>query len=731
LLLALFCLLAAPAATSDTTSFADVQTEALIHRAMVRHGASDQEIRDYQARFRYRLSFGLGHRRWSRVPNAAVEEQEGTVQWAAPNDLRVDIVGRRASARSSDLRLTSNFDRPWFIPRSLTDSIRVFGNEIPPRAAVHPLAANGAEWYRYRLTDSLQFSSQGRQVKLLGVEVLPRRNGPSLVAGKLWLDDATSELVRFSFRFVGTELWLGMDDEEGDKGDSKTDRRVNRLVSRILTLDADLEYSLQDGTHWMPYRQVVSGRVELPWFGELVIPFEARTTFDDYHVNSGTPVVFRLPPPPKVTDPDSIQALARVRRDSLREDGRRRRRAGGELPEDEQPRDDAGRWADGRFEIHRAAGDSLRAYAEWGDSLEFSNDPVGDREIREVQADLERLAVGLPPELTGRPTHGFSWDRLTDAMRYNRVQGSAPGASYVLTVPGDGFTTLRGEARFGFSDHRLTGALTLRREAPGARWTLSAYRDLRSNDPLGRGNGFGNSLNAIVVGHDDADYHLAHGARLTREGALGLGLELTTTLYVEREASVRREAHSWLNDAIGGTGDFPANPPVTDGTYGGAQVRLDGGLLRSRWSLAADVLANSSRGTARVYGSYRLPLWREGGIAMLALHAGTATASPLPQQAFRIGGMGTVRGFDYGTRAGQGFWSAQLDWPLSRGIVQPVLFADAGQAARTRELFGSRTIAGGGIGLAVLGGLLRFDLSHPITTGGHGLRFDFGARGLF
>src|SRR5512143_18507 len=102
---------------------------------MTRHGASDQEVRDYLAKFRYRLSFGLGRRRWAQVPNASVEEQEGTVQWSAPNDLRVDIVGRRASARSSDLKLNSSFDRPWFIPRALTDSVRVFGNEVPPRGA--------------------------------------------------------------------------------------------------------------------------------------------------------------------------------------------------------------------------------------------------------------------------------------------------------------------------------------------------------------------------------------------------------------------------------------------------------------------------------------------------------------------------------------------------------------------------------------------------------------------
>ena len=66
-----------------------------------------------------------------------------------------------------------------------------------------------------------------------------------------------------------------------------------------------------------------------------------------------------------------------------------------------------------------------------------------------------------------------------------------------------------------------------------------------------------------------------------------------------------------------------------------------------------------------------------------------------------------------------------------RGRVQPVLFADAGQASQASQLFRSPVIAGGGAGLALLGGLIRFDLSHPLTDGGSGLRFDLGVRGLF
>lgn len=725
----LFALLSLAMLQADSTPYANPATRELIERAMVRHASGDTAVRDYLSRFRYRLSFGLGRRRWAEVPNAAVEEQEGTVQWATPNDLRVEILGRRSKARSNDLNINSGFDRPWFVPRALGDSVRVFGNEIPSRAAIHPLAPNGPEWYRYRITDSLQLTSAGRRVKLIGVEVTPARAGISLVAGRMWLDAAGSDLVRFTFRFVGTEPWVTP--EEDMEGDSAKARRANRIVNRILTLDADLEYSLQEGRYWMPYQQVVSGRVELPWFGQIVIPFEARTTFDQYAINTGRAISFTIPIPPEVTDPDSVKALLRARRDSIREERRERRRAEGRsLPQDSLPRDDAGRWSGGRYEIHRAPGDSLAAYAEWGDSLELNDDPAADREVRLVQSDLERMAAELPSDLTGKRRSGFTWYRIGEAIRYNRVQGIQPRLGYELTLPGDGFTTLGGEARFGLSDNRVVGRLTLVREAPGARWSVAAYREVGSTDPFARSNSFGGSLNALFAGHDDADYHLSHGVRFTREASLGVGLELTGSLLLERQSGVRREARSWINDALGGTGDFPANPPITDGTYAGAALRLDGGSFRTRWSLAADLLSDDENSVGRIYGQVAVPLTRSSAAPAVALKTGIASSPTLPQQAFRLGGGTTVRGFDYGTRRGQAFWAAQLDVPLRRGVVQPVLFADAGQAGKSTDLFSTRVIAGGGAGLSIAGGLVRFDLSHPISSGGSGLRFDLSMRAL-
>jgi hypothetical protein len=340
------------------------------------------------------------------------------------------------------------------------------------------------------------------------------------------------------------------------------------------------------------------------------------------------------------------------------------------------------------------------------------------------------MTAHLPPSLTGRSTSGFGWRNLSDILRYNRVEGLAPGVAYRVQVPGDPFTTLRGELRFGLSDHRVTGALTAVREAPGARWTLRGYRELDAADPFARPTSLGNSLNAIFTAHDDADYHLAQGGKLVREESVGLGLELTTSVKIEEERSVKREATSWVNDALGGSGRFRPNPAILDGTFIGAGATL-ARQGRGRWMLGADVLAGAGTVTGRVFGSIERPIGPGVRIPTLALRAGIATSPTLPQQAFRLGGPATVRAFDYGTDRGQAFWAAQVDWPLTRGLVRPVVFVDSHQSGEVSNLFSQPIRAGGGAGLSILGGLIRFDLSHPFTSGGHGLRFDVRMGAVF
>src|SRR5690349_5949034 len=85
---------------ADTTVFVTPAVRALVERATARRRTTDSAVADYQATVHYRLSFGFGRRQWARVPPVVVEEQIAQVQWRVPNDLRLDIVGRRSAARS-------------------------------------------------------------------------------------------------------------------------------------------------------------------------------------------------------------------------------------------------------------------------------------------------------------------------------------------------------------------------------------------------------------------------------------------------------------------------------------------------------------------------------------------------------------------------------------------------------------------------------------------------------
>jgi hypothetical protein len=280
----------------DTTSpYSSAAVQQLVQRAMARRRESDAAVADYQATIRYRLAVGVGRRVWSKVPASAVDEQVARVQWQQPNDLRVDIVGRRFRSRGGGFELSSVWDRPWFVPRGVDDSVRIFSNEFPATGALHPLAPTGPQSYRYAATGGLTVRpARGGALQLVRVEVTPRKTGPALVAGQMWIDSATADVVRLTFRYIGSALWVRA--EDGPRGpDSSTARRLNALVNRIVSIDADLEYGLQDGRYWMPYRQVLAGRVRIPVVSDVVIPFQASTTFEDYAINAGRPIRFELP----------------------------------------------------------------------------------------------------------------------------------------------------------------------------------------------------------------------------------------------------------------------------------------------------------------------------------------------------------------------------------------------------------------------------------------------------
>jgi hypothetical protein len=283
---------------------------------------------------------------------------------------------------------------------------------------------------------------------------------------------------------------------------------------------------------------------------------------------------------------------------------------------------------------------------------------------------------------------------------------------------------LYGTVRFGTSDERVTGRLSLIRDAPGGRFAVSGYRDVAGVDPYSPGGTLGNTFNAIFTAHDNADYLLASGGAASWQTSIGTGLELTLRGRVEQQRSVAREATAKVNDWLGGDGQLPANPPIDEGTFGGLEAQVSGsGAGALRWWLAAEGLAGAGTQTGRLYGELSQKVGRGAG-ATLRLKGGVASSPTLSQMQFRAGGPSTVRGFDYGTQRGQAFWAAQLDVTPLKSRIRPVVFVDAGRAAGVDDLFSGQVLVGGGVGLSLLGGLVRFDLSRRLSPDVARLRFD-------
>jgi hypothetical protein len=710
---------ASPSASADTlqSPYADAATSRLVARARARRATQDSLVADYTATLRYRLTLGAGRRRWATAVPIAAEEQVAQIAWQRRNDLRVDVVGRRTEQRSDDVELASIFDQPWFVPRDVEDSVRVVGADFPASGALHPLAEGADLWYRYAILDSLQVQAPGgAPLRVVRLEVVPRRGGRPLVAGRLWLDAETGETVRFAFRYTGAVRFAAV--EGSSKRDSSSAQRRERLFRRFASLELDLEYGRQDGRFWMPARQTISGRVVVPLGEGVVVPFEAVTTFDDYRINAGAPIAFTLAASGPRTPADR-----RARRDSLRAEWRAKgRRAWGG---NDRAWDVAAEWRGGRFEIHRPSNESLKAFDGWTDSMQLAPRPADAARVRELAAELDRVEADLPDEVTETPRSGFGYERLDDAARFNRVQGATLGAGYWWQAAP--FTRVYGTARFGFGDDRLTGRLGVVRDAPGGRLVLAGYRDVQSVDAISSGRGISASANAIFAAHDYADYRLATGGSASFETEVTPGLDVQVSASVQEERSVVATSRSQVNDFFGGSGLFqPDNPPVAEGWF----VRGGVGLLgtgRTRWTVQGEVVRGAGETVPRAWGDLRLDAGRRMG-ATLRLRGGVQRESAVPQLQWRVGGPNTVRGYAYGSQVGAGFWAAQFDVALLPWALRPVVFADVGQAAPVGDLFRGDVQAGGGVGLALYSGILRttfvrLDFSRPFETGGR-WRFD-------
>lgn len=169
------------------------------------------------------------------------DELDVEVYWRSPGLSKQVILGWR-DGRWLPTDINYHRDHLGIVTNNFGDRIRIGeGDEV--RDAVHPLSDEGLTRYDFALNDSLTISSTSGTLRLYEILVRPRSYQEPLVVGRLYLDAATAEMVRFRFSFT----------------------KAAYLDHALEDITVALENSLFEGRYWLPYRQEIEIRRRTTW----------------------------------------------------------------------------------------------------------------------------------------------------------------------------------------------------------------------------------------------------------------------------------------------------------------------------------------------------------------------------------------------------------------------------------------------------------------------------------
>lgn len=692
-------LLALTAGGSATSS--SLLAQELLQRARHRHQQPDTTLHDYRAHLETLVSAGLIQDPLAPPRLLLASELAASVAWARDAGQQIRIRGQRyVTSFGRNVEAALDFGRPWYVATAPGDSLRLLGSdiELPARAALHPFAAGAERFYRYEIGDTIVLRLGPRTLQLVEIRVTPTRGDAALVVGSLWIDSASGALTGMQIRFVGRPLWADEDEPEG-----------SGLANRILSVSARLEQGLWENRYWLPRRQEVELRVRVPFTRSLTFPVVFRTEFGRYRINTGEPIDWVAPGTPRET----ADSLGRGMRITVGTGG-----AGTDsLRVITGP-------SDGGFEIIRPPDDSLAAYRGWRGPIAAGPEALFTLPSTE---ELERRAQRLAPEILGRRALAFEYDRLTDLLRYNRVEALGLGVSARWEIPRLPFWSLGGRIGIGVADLEPKGHFGLRYEPPRSRLDLSGYSELQTagSSPLDPGTAVTSPLRPLLTGRDDADYYRASGVAIQLGRRWG-HVRARVAGALEDHRSVERHTGVGFPD-IWEDSIFPLNPPADEGTYWRADLVADLFVgewerpgVRAQLGLGAELGSGVGQDYVQPRQQARLHLEAEGWPRVRVTQRAGWTAGDVPvQREWRIGGLRTVRGYPHGIQQGQAFQSARIEVTLQKGLLEPVLFADNAWAGPVGDWPGDLDdqTASAGVGLGVFWGFLRLDLVFPESGG--------------
>lgn len=550
-----------------------------------------EELETYQALTEGHIYFFVdpeeGERALIRVDQVAVE-----LRWQAPDVVRQRIVGERSEARLPVRDFRYYLDRLTLVQYGFGDEIQI-GSGLDVAGVPHPLAPlpdgdPAREPYDFRVADSLRLSLPGESepLRLTALEVRPRNPDRPGIMGRILLDRASGSIVRMGFSFTPA---------------SYVDPRTDRI-------EVEVDYGLWEGRYWLPNRQLIEVRRELPELDlgvGTVIRAVLQTT--DYEFNVSFPPEFRQMPP--VTW----------------------------VPEEERE--------DYPFEEGLLEGLERHGLSE----IRTRVDP------REVRARAVELLRNRPP--TGMASSRFHLPRISSALRYNRSEGLFLGMGG--TVRPSSVLRIRGHGGYAVGMERAEGHVSVDGVWGSAHgWELrvgvNEIGDLglrQGSDPLL------SSLGALVRGEDYMDPFRTSGVEATLRISPDGPWRVRGTLGVRRDRSLHLAAEAAPLD---GNQTFRPVRPVMPGDFvtgSAATVREvdwpSGGLGQAELALAG-LTGREGSGVA-LEAEFQARWSSPTGARELEGRAGVRRwlGDPLPQGHRLLGGRGTVPGYPFRLWAGQ------------------------------------------------------------------------------
>ncbi len=579
------------------------------------------------------------------------------VFWREPDQLSQHIVGLR-DEKSLPTSIRYHLDHLVVIQDEFGDLIRIGdGDEV--EAVLHPAAPGSEAVYDFLLADSVTVNlpATSDTVRVYEVQVRPKDFEIPGYVGTMFLDRATKAIVRMSFTFTPASY-------------------VDPYLDHI---SISLENGLWMGKYWLPFRQQLEIRREVPY---LDIPAGSviRGSFKvgNYRINP--------PLPPNLLPGKTITA-----------------------------RPEAARRAH-PFE------DSLYAQLDEEGLQGFRPPPEMD-EIRSLA-----LSIAKNQYLSGlrRSRLFLPSPTVSSALRFNRAEGLFVGAGVSHTLSPQVGLSLYGGVSFGRGRPTLEGRITGGERYPssGLRAFLNRAQDL---GPIQAISGVLNTLATSTRNDDFTDLFFASGAEATHTLSPWPQGQLQLTARWERHRSARDMISSDLEDT-----EFRAVIPVDEGVWTSLAItssfQMPWPNLRFTTEGLVGRLKDQSFGSFSGGLDYRRRWLSRGAEVQTDLQGGILLGDPPLQAHYFLGGRRTVPGYTFRSRVGDGYWLLRSE--ASIDLLHPFLRVRAfGAAGSTREEGNSHSsspppegwspfLLSAGLGLGLGWDALRLDLAKGLRNGG-------------